>query len=175
MKKQWVMWVFVIGVVGVVLFALNYQGANEMISLRDLFPEEGIEDAGEIEYEYVYETDGITEIAASDPVPLPKPQVVTREVAAQVSPEVKTGTLDLAAVPFTIQVASSKNKDRAAEALKKVKAAGYPAHLVSRDLGEKGVWHRIYIGNFKTKPEAQEFLSKVRNDYESSFIITPHK
>jgi len=185
MKNQWLIWVFVLSVVVVVLFALNYQGANEVISLSELFPEDE-QRTTQIEYEFIEESD---ETIALEPTSLAAPSVETviteivpseavQQIAAEQA-EVKAGafakTVDLSQIPFTIQVASSKDKNRAEEALKKIKEAGHPAHLVSKDLGEKGTWHRIYIGNFKTKANAQEYLSKVKDTYRDSFVITPHK
>jgi len=44
--------------------------------------------------------------------------------------------------------------------------------VVSKDLGAKGTWHRLYVGAYQSKPEAEQELTKVKSDYPSSFIIS---
>jgi len=44
--------------------------------------------------------------------------------------------------------------------------------VVSKDLGEKGVWFRVRIGEFETKEEAEEIEQKVKQEYKDSFIVS---
>jgi cell division septation protein DedD len=74
---------------------------------------------------------------------------------------------------FTIQVASFKDLPSAEVALKGIKAAGHPAYIVSKDLGAKGTYFRIYVGKYDTKEEANQKLSELKPKYDSSFIISP--
>lgn len=117
--------------------------------------------------------------AAPDPVATPQPEktqpVAKKEEApAQVETTISSAT-NFESIPFTIQVASFRDAAKANEALKKMEAKKYPAYVVKRDLGPKGVWHRIYVGRYQTKTEAQQSLVNLDKDYQGSFIISPKK
>jgi len=204
MKNQWPLWLFVIGVVMIVLFAFNYEGQNEVVSLSEIFPDDEFLDMPQVTYEFIDKEGVATPIqrrtvppavarttaqtvnvkapdVAKKPAPKPVRQVkvnpVPRTAPVAITPkpapaQVKTAS-DVSKIKFTIQIASSNNKDRAMAALKKVKAKGYDAYLVEKDLGSKGVWYRTYIGKFSSKSEAKTHLSKVNKDYPGSFLISP--
>ncbi|MCK5581658.1 MAG: SPOR domain-containing protein, partial [Candidatus Omnitrophica bacterium] len=188
MKNQGLIWVFVIIVVGVVLFAFNYSG-NEFISLNDIFPDEDLSSSG-IEYEfvdYVEEEAAVEEaLKATEEIEEPvaeiakkgsvtqapiekkvKEPVVVEKIAKPATtpaPEVKSA--GFSDVPFTIQVLSSKDRTSTEKVLSKIKKEGHPAYLVTANLGEKGTWHRIYVGKFSTKAKAKEYLAKVQTGYK---------
>jgi cell division septation protein DedD len=174
MKNQWPIWVFLVGVIIVVLIAFNYQSGHDSVPVDQLFPEDAAKQEPAVEYEFV---------DAVNPEPMPSPEGITTPAYApsSVTPTTQATvpsqpiTSNLSAVRFTIQVLSSNNKDRAEEALKKAQAAGYPATLGTIDLKEKGIWNRLYIGQFQTKAEADEYLKKVKKDYPDGFILTPNK
>jgi len=191
MKNQWAFWLFIVGVVVVVLFAFNYQGRHDVVSLSEIFPEN---EESEAEYEYIFvddttesgsESAAVTEqteeaaqsgteilTAVQVEIPADTTSAVAETAAADVAKAADIAP-DLDKTPFTIQVSSFRNKATAEKALSDVKNAGYPAFIASKDLGAKGVWHRIYIGTFQDKDSASSFLSKVKKDYQSSFIISP--
>ena len=76
------------------------------------------------------------------------------------------------AAKYAIQIASYKEKNKAEARLKTIQAAGkYTAYLATKDLGAQGVWHRIYVGDFTTKDQAEGLLTQVKQDYQNSFII----
>jgi len=102
---------------------------------------------------------------------------VARQAAPQPKPQALTSDLEsnLAEIPFTIQTASYKERTMAEKAASKMKDKGYPAFVSSADLGDKGIWYRIYVGRFQTKTQAEEFLSKLKDDYQGSFIISPKR
>jgi len=178
MKDQWPLWLFVIAVIMIVLFAFNYQGTSEFVSIGDIFPESEMSEEGDLEYVFVDESQ--TAKTQSEPA---KAEAVQPEEIAKAPDEQPLGeeamvqetvvTPNFLQVPFTIQVASYKKREAAQLALKGMQAAGYPAHIISRDLGEKGVWYRIYIGTFDTKNEAIQFLTNLKKDFKNSFIISP--
>lgn len=205
MKNQWWVWVFVIAIVGVVLFAFNYTGNKESVPLSEIFPEQQSGDASKIEYEFVENkgkdaasTDaqattqpGAAETAAaagtapsatgkeSKPAVQPAPSATVPTVAKTepasapkqvASSPVKSNFSD---IPFTIQVSSHKNREQAEIALKGITAAGYPAQIVEINLGDKGKWYRIYVGNFQTKEQANSYLANLKPTYKDSFIISP--
>ena len=71
---------------------------------------------------------------------------------------------------FTIQVASFQDKSRAERLIEELKKKGYKATISTKDLGGKGIWHRIWVGDFDGKEEAVKFLQKLRVKYKDSFI-----
>jgi len=184
--KNWPIWLFVIGVVGIVLFAFNYQGNDNAVPLSEIFPEED-HPVDRVEYEFVgqnqeepaktvmktsAEPEGLTkksERSEEKSVPSARP----REQAAAASGTASSEKPDFSEVPYTIQVLSSKKKESAETALKKIKDAGYPAYIQETEIPDRGTWYRIYIGSFRTKAQADEYLTKVRKDYEGSFVISP--
>lgn len=190
MKNQWPIWVLVIGVVIIVLFAFNYHGQKDFIPLSEIFPDEKSETAPDIQYEFMNAaTQGTQDLAAvpqessqdlsvKTEAVMPKAPVASPAAPA---PQGAPAALEPATPPagtpvktlYTIQVASSKNKAGAETTLNAVKAKGYPAFLAQKDLGQKGMWYRVYVGNFQTRKEAEAYLPKVRQDYKDSFIITP--
>ncbi|HLF17654.1 MAG TPA: SPOR domain-containing protein [Candidatus Omnitrophota bacterium] len=177
MKNSWLIWLFIVAVVITVLVAFNYQGNKAAIPLSEIFPEEKTMPT-DVEYEFV---DSVTQRqpAATTTTQQAQAQQPAQAIqqAAATAPAQTTPTaakeVDLKQVPFTIQIASFKTKDAAQTNLNKILEKGYDGFIVSKNLGEKGTWHRIYVGIFQTKPQAEEILTKVKQDYPSSFIITP--
>jgi len=181
MKNSILVWAFVIGIIAAVLFAFNYQGNKSTIPLSEIFPEEETFPV-DVAYEFVDSEASKQENA--DRVPTPTNIESTEsaieaakavENTVEVSAKVKEDLTQPAAgeVPFTIQIASFKSKDAAVRSLAKVLDKGYKGFIVSRNLGEKGTWHRVYVGIFQDKPQAQDELSKVQQDYPGSFVIAP--
>jgi len=76
---------------------------------------------------------------------------------------------------FTVQIASFKDLKNAEEALTKIRIKTPSAYISSHDLGAKGVWHRVYVGQFELRSEAEVTLNDVKQSYDSSFIISPKK
>jgi len=178
MENSRLIWFFVAMVVITVFIAFNYQGGKETVPLSEIFPEEEVPSV-DIEYEFVKSGEEPTASPKAQRV-VETPQAVSagqREVVYK-RPLLKKGlsvSNDSATASFTIQLASFKDKNRAEKFLGKVKGKGYAGYLVSRDLGEKGVRYRVYAGKFTMKDKAEEFLSEIRKDYPSSFIISLKK
>ena len=185
MKNQWPIWIFVIGVVVIVLFAFNYQSSKDVMPLTDIFPESTGAPDMNIEYEFVDQQPAsvvsevsdarvpvrtiVPEMTTSSPAPAPVSKPPATTVAAPAVSAAPAGSTVL-----TIQVMSSQDKARAEEALKKVQAAGFPsAYLASKDLAEKGTWYRIYVGSYASKAEADSALGKVKAVYPDAFVIRP--
>ncbi len=188
-KNQWMLWVIVIGVVIITLIAFNYHGdKSDSIPLSEIFPEEmGTQEGQNIEYEFVDSKPAQTQAAApalaGGKLVLAKP-AVSKAVAVPAAPA-KTSPAVPAAAPVTvspstrgdysIQVLSSKDKAATEKSLERIKAKGHAAYLVTRDLGEKGIWYRVNIGPFETKQQAEAYLPKIQADYKSSFVISGKK
>lgn len=178
MKNQWLIWFIVVGVVVLVLVTFNYQSGQDVLPLGEVFTEDESELEPAIEYEFVQSDGSVaaplerTPTLVSTAAPVVPPPA---EKPAGSPPALKPQDLDqkdFSKIPFTIQVLSSKDQLRAQEALQKVKNSGYPtAYLATKDLGDKGLWHRIYVGTFNTKEEADKYLPQVKKAYPDSFII----
>ncbi|VAX35120.1 hypothetical protein MNBD_UNCLBAC01-2113 [hydrothermal vent metagenome] len=170
-------WIFIGSLVVIVLATFHYQKNKEVVPLSEIFPDEETIPV-DVEYEFVEtkeeepETIQVSEkvekieqveVDAKEEVIVPVKEVIKEPVKAVVK-NIKGS--------FTIQVASFKKKDSANKKLAELAKKGYDtAYIASRDLGAKGVWYRVYIGNFETKSLAQKFLVKVKSDYKGSFII----
>jgi len=184
MKNSWLLWIFVTGVVVTVLFAFNYQGSNNRISLDEIFPDEQTYPV-EIEYEFVNQ-EGQPMITRPKLVPQKKGLqedddriVVTKVInpepkvkVSQINDTQKESVTALSKATYTIQVASFYKQERAQVFLKEMKRKNYKAYIKSRDLGDKGVWYRVYVGKFYTKGQAQEYLVTFKEAYKDSFIIS---
>jgi type III secretion protein C len=58
---------------------------------------------------------------------------------------------------YTLQIASHKYENDAIQELEKYKVMGFDGIIKAVDLGaDKGIWHRIYLGRYESKQEAQE-------------------
>lgn len=192
MKKSVIIGIFLVGVLGTVFYIYNYQTAQQEISLNTIFAGEESYPS-DVEYEYVG-ADGktISQTAAKVkqaslqeiPTQITQPVEKTTQViqtAATTIPEadqvvaekITTSVSSLAKSAFTIQVASLKDKAGAERVLKDLSTKSYSGFIVPRDLGDKGTWYRVYVGQFDIKSEADAFLAKVKQDFPSSFVIAP--
>jgi hypothetical protein len=95
----------------------------------------------------------------------PKPAVVKPAAAKPAAPP-KSGpvavftTPDWAGRPAVYILHFSSHQDRAtaaSEAARLGAAFGRPAHAVAVDLGAKGVWYRVVVGEFRSADEARAF------------------
>jgi len=73
--------------------------------------------------------------------------------------------------PFAIQVASLREEDKAELLVEALKKKDYSAYIVTKDLGKKGIWYRVWVGEFETTNQAAETLDELKKDYKDSFII----
>ncbi|MCQ9206060.1 MAG: SPOR domain-containing protein [Omnitrophica bacterium] len=71
---------------------------------------------------------------------------------------------------FTIQVASFQNKSKAEKLVEELSSKGYETTIFAKDLGAKGIWHRVLVGDFDAKEDAAMFLQKLKGEYKNSFI-----
>ena len=189
MKNSFLSWAIIIGIVIVIAIGFGYQNNRNAVPWSEIFPEEKSASTA-MDYEYVDQSATAEKNApaaekakiAAAPVQKTTAAVVqktTTPAAAATTPAVSqaaqnTGTL-LENIIYTIQIASSKDKAQADKKLKEVQAKGYSPYISERNLGDKGIWYRINVGQFKTKAEAEDTLNKVKADYKDSFIISPKK
>jgi cell division septation protein DedD len=178
-------------VVGVVLFAFNYQNQEQLSSVKETFPGRGAEEMADFEYEFVDESAKESSSAVEgqetpaqvvqgqQPQPTPSGAMTqnipqARSTVPAATPQNIAGVGVPGGHPFTIQVSSFKDRQQAERALQDIKKVGHPAYITSKDLKDKGVWHRIYVGSFSSKKDADEYLTSLRKDYKNSFIVSLH-
>ncbi|MBN1830852.1 MAG: SPOR domain-containing protein, partial [Deltaproteobacteria bacterium] len=59
--------------------------------------------------------------------------------------------------PYSVYAGSYKDLDRARKAVSDLQKKG-ASYWVRTDLGEKGIWYRVYIGCFQTRDQAETFI-----------------
>jgi len=160
MRNSWLIWFLGIGIIVAIFWAFNHQGTKGAVSLVEIFPDEETFPIVDVEYEFV-DSQAVIEPPKVEPKPASEP--VKKEVQPKVTEAVKAN--------FSIQVASFQQKERAEQVVAELKAKNYAPYIKSRNLGEKGTWYRVYVGEYTTKAQAQEILSVIQNHYKNSFII----
>ncbi len=74
---------------------------------------------------------------------------------------------------FTLQVGSHPTLAESIEQMDRLKAQGLEAFRKSVDLKEKGLWHRVYLGGYASKDEAEKAGAKFRDQHlVESFVVT---
>jgi len=68
----------------------------------------------------------------------------------------------LAFHPFSLRSSSYQQSDRALAEISEIRQLGLSPYLVKVDLGDMGVWWRIYIGLYSTEEEARSILKAYR-------------
>lgn len=181
MRKTWFTWAIVTTVVVAVFFAFNYQGNRDAVPLSEIFPDEAVFPP-DVEYEFVQdETVQTQENIVNAQEKIEETASVAKETQIISSKVLETPiavlnnkkTVDY--FNYTVQIASFKNQKRAKEALVKIRTKIPSAYVSSHDLGAKGVWYRIYAGQFELRSEAEVTLNNIKKSYDSSFIISPKK
>lgn len=76
---------------------------------------------------------------------------------------------------YSVQVASSPNKDDADRLQQKFADLGYEADIMTVDLAAKGIWYRVRVGNFAAKEDAEklrkDILAKASQLAKSPIVI----
>lgn len=193
MKNSWLIWVLIIGA-GIMIFVVfNYQGKQEATPLSEIFPEEetGVSsnaNTSNVEYEFV-DTQQPVSVSSKETKSLSQASVATRVTQSAVTKPAATSVNPAALKPvavktqasvttpvvqskYTIQISSFKEKAQAELSLSKIRKKEAEAYIYSRDVKDKGTWHRICIGKFENKSEAQSYLNKIKDDYKDSFILS---
>ena len=152
-KKVGLTWVLIVfcAVIAVLAF-FKKEKKNDMVDLQEIFPNEA---AVRKEFEQVVLEDQKQQKLKD---PIPSPAIIT-------SPQD-----DGSEVPYVIQAYSFQNKTRADAIVSIMKSQGYPAYVLMSDLGDKGVWYRVRVGEYKNQQEAQQILEKLKKDEHDGFI-----
>lgn len=157
------------------LVVLNYQPAEKKpVEDFDEFAEitdEAEDTGGQIIYETIEPApepasteEAQTQAPASVPTPA-EPTAPSQAAPAQPQPVQSQLTANF----YSIQVASSKDLARAQELAGRLKKEGLAAEVISQSV-EGSTWHRVYVGRYATKEEANAKLPALRQKYPDSFI-----
>ncbi len=194
MKRTWLVWTLVGGVLVTVLIAFNYERGKETVPLSEIFPDKTTTGT-DVEYEF-FDTDekgsalvttaetkqtirpvqtapvvSVKTSAASAPV---KPAVVSSSAIAKPSSATTApaGASVGSGKVYTIQVAAFKERAKADKAVAQAQQKGYSAYIDERSRSDGSVWYQICVGKFDTQGPAKELLIKVKQDYKDGFIRT---
>ena len=200
MKRTWLVWTLVGGVLMTVLIAFNYERGKEAVPLSEIFPGKGALH-NEVEYEF-FDTDekgsalvatpemkqssrpvqAAPAAAAKAPVtsvPAKQASAVTSSTAKPkatvVTPASSSGsttTLGGSGKIYTIQVAAFKERSRADKAVALAQQKGYSAYIDEKSRSDGSIWYQVCIGKFDTQSPAKELLIKIKQDYKDGFIRT---
>lgn len=160
MKNTWVKLLLIIGVVAVIFIVLNQlKGKDREVPPKGTVYEEEIitiPDITSVSEEEIESEEANTSLKSKEPI---------SDYSTAISS-------DASERPFAIQVGSFRDKSRAESVAVKLREQDYPAHIATKDLGQRGVWYRVWVGKFETKEEAAQILEKIRQNYKDSFIIS---
>ena len=200
MKRTWLVWTLVGGVLVTVLIAFNYERGKEAVPLSEIFPGKGALH-NEVEYEF-FDTDekGSALVATAETkqpsrpaqaaptaaakapvtsVPAKQASVATSSTAkpkttvvTPAGPSGGTTTTGGSGKIYTIQVAAFKERSRADKAVAQAQQKGYSAYVDEKSRSDGSIWYQICIGKFDTQSPAKELLIKIKQDYKDGFIRT---
>lgn len=75
---------------------------------------------------------------------------------------------------FLVQVASFKDQEDADAFVKELRARGHTAFRQAANVPGRGIWHRVRIGSFKTKYQAEMYKDKFEKDERTiALVIDP--
>lgn len=172
-RKSWFAWVLAFTVIAMFVM-FSYYGSDGAVPLSEIFPDEEVFPV-DIEYEFVRDEAVLSEAEEMVQV-FPETQAAApvAEAILKDFPPAEVKSIDKENA-YTIQIASFKDKKLAEKAVVKIRAKVPSAHIALRDLGQKGIWYRIYAGQFEQRSEAEVTLSNIKRNYSSSFIISPKR
>lgn len=94
-----------------------------------------------------------TPTAAPGATPTATPQPSPSAAATPAAKSVLSGMAETGR--FTLQISAHPDLAEAAAQVTRMKGLGLSAKSVTVTLPQKGVWHRVYVGRFATREEAQ--------------------
>ncbi len=117
---------------------------------------------------------------ALPPAPANTPAQESQTAQAQ-SPQPSEQPAESAKMPaeaggYTLQIMSAKAESESQSAVNRISSGGAKAYLARADLGARGIWYRVRVGQFASRAEAQSAGSKlVSSGQISTFIIVPYE
>lgn len=106
--------------------------------------------------------------------PAEQPAVeVAVETPEAAGPDRKALATKAPSLPYSVFLGSFKDLEGVQKAVSAFQKTGISAYWFPIDLGEKGIWYRIFSGCFKTREEAEAFIQEKRIP-DASSRQTPH-
>ena len=201
MKRTWLVWTLVGGVLVTVLIAFNYERGKETVPLSEIFPDKR-STGNDVEYEF-FDTDekGSALVTTAETKQTIRPVQTVSAVASKPSagsapatakqtpassgvaerttpvgaPSVSSSGSRTGAGTrkvYTIQVAAFKERARADKAVAQAQQKGYSAYIAEQNRSDGSIWYQICVGKFDTQGPAKELLTKIKQDYKDGFIKT---
>lgn len=77
---------------------------------------------------------------------------------------------------FALQISSFKNQDDADKLVRELRKRGHTAYRQAANVPDRGLWHRVRVGPFKTKYSAELYKTKLSDKERiSALLIDPEK
>jgi len=73
---------------------------------------------------------------------------------------------------YSIQVGAFKGLEGAETLRLRLRGRGYEAYISTSDMAGKGMWHRVRIGRYKSKTDAENMAQKIRLDENLPTSVT---
>lgn len=111
---------------------------------------------------------------APKPKPAPKPEPVAKQESVATpapTPESPSPAPPDGKGRFTIQVASFKDTQSADKLVGELRGKGYPAYQLRTDVPEKGVWFRVRVGAYESRPAAEGTFKKLLGDRFKAVVV----
>ena len=89
-----------------------------------------------------------------------------KETVAAVETVAAAEPLEPQAGNYSIMESSWKSEDKAKARVATLKERGIDAHVVTVDLGNKGIWNRVMIGSFVNLAGAKQYKATLTNSYD---------
>ena len=72
---------------------------------------------------------------------------------------------------YTVQVASLRSKDSAQSIAANLIKKGFGAFIATSSSYRSGTWHRVRVGNFKKKSDAEKMAKKMRSESYKPIVV----
>jgi cell division septation protein DedD len=124
----------------------------------------------------------VPEPVRAEPSPPPYPYTSRGETlvekpaapeAAAASARPQAGAAGLWAGFWSVQVAAFKTQGQAASLHRQLREAGFDAYIAPAVASDGQTNYRVRVGTFKSKPEAQRMVERVRGERSLAAFITP--
>ncbi len=109
--------------------------------------------------------------AISTPVK-PSSKTVAPRASGVTTPAGKTKPVQ---ADFAIQVGAFPDKEEAGRLAFRLKEQGYDAYILLAKIPNQGLWHRVRVGHYKERSEAEEAAKKLSEAEQLAFFIVSNQ
>jgi cell division septation protein DedD len=72
--------------------------------------------------------------------------------------------------PYTLLMGSFQADEPLKKTITKLESMGYKTYVASVDLKDKGIWHRLLVGRFKSIKEANRMADEIKEYGEFPYV-----